>query len=140
MSESREVRDLVYIDNSVHEAYKRLTDGNDPESVPFRQMKDVFMWAMALGYISGSRQPLNKKKTGVFRWAQFSPQLDIPFIKAVALVTNEDVNVLLNREELLTIAEEYANAGIHQLTARLSEGSGQPLWKLVEVWNETCNS
>lgn len=137
MSESEAGRDLVYIDHSVHEAYKRMTGGNDPESMPFRHMKDVFMWAMALGYKNGLRQPLNKKKAGVFRWAQFSPQVDIPFIKAVALLASQDVHVLLNREQLLTIAEEYANAGIHQLNAHLSDGSGQLLWKLVEVWNSS---
>lgn len=135
MKEQTESRDMVYIEESVHDIYKRLTEGNDPVSVPFRQMKDVFMWAMALGYKNGLRQPLYKKKTGVFRWAQFSPQVDIPFIKAVALLASKDVHVLLNREQLLTIAEEYANAGIHQLNAHISEGGVQPLWKLVEVWN-----
>ena len=40
----------------------------------------------------------------LIRWAQFTPQKDIPLLKALALTNNSDVNVLLMQDDILTIA------------------------------------
>lgn len=126
-------RDTVTIDDSVHYIYKELTDGHDPVSVPFKTMKDVFMWAASLGYKRGERRPITGKKQTIFRWAQFSSQTDIPVVKAISLANNNDISVLLSQDEMLTIIEEYANAGIHDLNARLCHEHGQPLFNLVSI-------
>lgn len=133
MSERETDRDTVTIDESVHEMYKRLTDGTDPVAAPFRTMKDVFMFAACLGYQKGKPQRLKGKKQIIFRWAQFSPQTDIPILKAIAIASKEDVNVLQTQNEILTIAEEYANAGIHELCSRVLGEHGQALWNLVNL-------
>jgi len=124
-------RDTVAIDEAVHEIYKQLTEGNDIASVPFRTMKDVFMWAVSLGCQQGKRRPLSGKKVTIFRWAQFSPQIDIPLLKALSIADSGNVNVLLSQDEILTIAEEYANAGIYELRTNVLDQYGQPLWNLV---------
>lgn len=129
-------RDTVAIDESVHEIYKQLTEGNDPVGVPFRTMKDVFMWAVSLGYQQGKRRPLVGKRLTIFRWAQFTPQVDIPLLKSLAIADSSDVNVLLSQDKILNIAEEYANAGIYDLQASLLEEFGQPLWNLVALLSE----
>lgn len=126
-------RDTVTIDESVHYIYKELTDGTDPVTVPFKTMKDVFMWAASLGYKRGERRPIAGKKLTIFRWAQFSSQTDIPVLKAIALADGDDINVLLSQDEMLNVIEEYANAGIHDLRSRLFDGHGQPLFSLVEI-------
>ena len=133
MNETGIVRDTVSIDEDTHGVYQQLTEGNDLINVPFRTMKDVFMWAACLGYQRGERKQLAGKRTTVFRWAQFSPQIDIPLLKALSISSSDDVNVLLSREEILTIAEEYANAGIHELRAGILQEHGQPLWNLVSL-------
>ncbi len=133
MTEPAISRDTVAIDEAVHEVYQKLTEGNDPVDVPFRTMKDVFMWAASLGYQRGERRPLTGKRVTIFRWAQFSPQTDIPLLKALAIADSGDVNVLLKQDDILTIAEEYANAGIHELRTRVLDEFGQPLWNLVEL-------
>ena len=130
---NEEPRDTVSIDDSVHNIYKRLTEGNDPVDVPFQTMKDVFMWAASLGYQRGERKPIRGKRTTVFRWAQFSPQTDIPLIKAMAIADSGDVDVLMSQEDVLTAIEEYANAGIMALESRLSNANGQNLWNLVDL-------
>jgi len=132
MNDTTVSRDTVAIDEAVHEIYKQLTEENDPINVPFRTMKDVFMWAVNLGFQRGERKPLTGKRLTIFRWAQFSPQTDIPLLKAFAIATTGDVNVLLNQSEILTVAEEYANAGIHELQASVLDEYGQPLWNLVD--------
>lgn len=124
-------RDTVTIDESVHYIYKELTDGTDPVTVPFKTMKDVFMWAASLGYKRGERRPIAGKKLTIFRWAQFSSQTDIPVVKAISLADGDDINVLLSQDEMLNAVEEYANTGIHELRTKLFDEHGQPLWQLV---------
>lgn len=126
-------RDTIGVDAEAHEVYKHLTEGDDPSNVPFRTMKDVFMWAMVLGYRLGERHPLGGRRVTIFRWAQLAPQTDVPLLKALAIADSGDTDVLRGRAEILTIAEEYANAGIHDLRARILEERGQPLWNLVEL-------
>ncbi|MGD9950866.1 MAG: hypothetical protein AB7U29_20730 [Desulfobulbus sp.] len=125
-------RDTVTIDESVHCIYRELTDGTDPITVPFKTMKDVFLWAASLGYKRGERRPIAGKKLTIFRWAQFNSQNDLPVIKAMCLADSGDINVLLNHDEILNIIEEYANAGIHDLRARINDNHGQPLWNLIK--------
>lgn len=131
MMDTQVSRDTVTIDESVHYIYKQLTDGNDPVNVPFRTMKDVFLWAASLGYKRGERRPITGKKLTIFRWAQFTPQTDIPLVKAISVADTDNINILLSQDEMLTIIEEYANAGIHDLRASLLDEHGQPLWNLV---------
>jgi len=134
MTEMAISRDAVAIDEAVHDIYKELTVGNDdPVGVPFRTMKDVFMWAACLGHRMGERRPLTGKRLVIFRWAQFTPQTDVHLLKALAIADSGDVNVLLSQDEILSIAEEYANAGIHELRASVLDEYGQPLWNLVSI-------
>lgn len=126
-------RDTVTIDETVHHIYKELTDGTDPVTVPFKTMKDVFLWAVALGYKRGERRPIAGKKLTIFRWAQFSSQTDIPVVKAISLADGNDINVLLSQDEMLNVVEEYANSGIHDLRSRLFDERGQPLWNLTSL-------
>jgi|SRR2546423_215136 len=133
MTESDTSRDTVAIDESVHEIYKQLTEGSDPVSVPFRTMKDVFMWAAFLGYRKSGHRPLTGKRITIFRWAQFIEQVDIPLLKALAIANQSGVEVILSQNDILTIAEEYANAGIHELRASILDEPGQPLWNLVRI-------
>jgi len=128
-------RDTVTIDESVHKIYKDLTDGTDPVTVPFKTMKDVFLWAATLGYKRGERRPITGKKITIFRWAQFNSQADIPVLKAICLADGDEINVLLGQDEMLNIVEEYANVGIHELRSTLLDGHGQPLWNLIDNIN-----
>ena len=130
---NEEHRDIVNIDESVHDIYKQLTEGNDPVDVPFQTMKDVFMWAACLGYQRGERKPIRGNRRTIFRWAQFLPQMDIPLIKAMAIADSGDVDVLMRQEDVLTVVEEYANAGIISLESRILNANGQNLWNLVEL-------
>ena len=126
-------RDTVAIDEGVHDVYRILTEGGDVLSVPFRTMKDVFMFAAALGYQRGEHRPLTGKRLTIFRWAQFTPQTDIPLLKCLAIARIDDISVLLKQDDVLTTAEEYANAGIHELRRSLITEAGQPLWNLVNL-------
>lgn len=129
--------DRVSIETSVHELYQELTERSgrrtDPETSPFLLMKDVFVWAVAMGVKVGKRRPLEGSKTQIFRWDQFSRDRDIPALKAIAVAETGDVEILLQEDQILRIAEEYANVGIRELKRELADQSGQALWNLVDL-------
>lgn len=127
----------VSIEADVHDLYKQLSEGNDPLRVPFRTMKDIFMLAACIGFERGERRPLASGKRQIFHYTQFSDQVDIPILKAIALSTTNDIQVLADLDEIVFIAEEYANAGIDYIRAEVTDQAGHPLWNLVEAIRPT---
>jgi dnd system-associated protein 4 len=108
MPEQTSRDDRVAIDPEMHEIFKRLSDGTDPEEVPFGQLKDVFLMAACLGYARKKRRPLPAKTRDIIRLETFS-QSDLPVLYALAIATTGDVEILDQGYAFLTIAEEYAN-------------------------------
>lgn len=137
MTETSEIRggDRVSVETAMHQLFRDLTERSNeyPEAAPFLLMKDMFMWAVALGVRNGKRLPLSGAKTQIFRWDQLSQDLDVPVLKALAVVETGEVEGLLREDQVLRIAEEYANAGIREVKKELIDQSGQPLWNLVEL-------
>jgi len=159
-----EISDIFYdrfnIDEAVHVIYRKLAKERDlsiiqledesslskksmkdidPINFPFSTMKDVFIWSACLGFRSGKRKPITGKRKLIFRWAQLNPQTDIPLLKAIAIADSGDVQVLLNQKEIVTIAEEYANAGIYELRESVLGERDLPLWNLVSMLNQYAN-
>jgi len=123
----------VTISADVHDLYKQLTSSSDknPESAPFKTMKDVFMMATCLGFQMGSRTPLTGKKEQPFHYTVFSESLDLPILKSIAIAETNGIAILSDFDQVIEIAEEYANAGINELYA-LTQQPGAFLWNLVE--------
>lgn len=135
MAETGEVRggDRVSIETAVHQLFRDLTERSteNPEAAPFALMKDVFMWAVALGVRADRRLPLSGAKTQIFRWDQLSQDLDVPVLKALAVAETGEVEGLLREDQVLRLAEKYANAGIREIKEELMDQAGQPMWNLV---------
>lgn len=131
-------RGRIYIEASYHEIYVALSSprkeiGAQEESEPlFDSMKNVFMLAVFIGHSQGRREPL-KNRRDIFAWAQFSEERDIPLLRALALAESEQVEVLSNRGEILTIAEEYANAGIIEIREKIAEMRENKIMHLVSL-------
>lgn len=122
--------DRVSIDESVIHIYKALTDDSNIETSPFKTYKDVFMFAALCGYRKGDRRELPGGRKHTIRREVFTED-DFVFLKGVAIAHTRDVNVLLQLGDILTIAEEYAHAGIYDLEADLLGHGGRALWNLV---------
>ncbi|MYB66989.1 MAG: hypothetical protein F4X75_00630 [Gemmatimonadetes bacterium] len=120
-------RDSIHIDPVHHELYSQLTTGSD---APFKTMKDMFMLATSAGFTRRRRLPLSSQRE-IFRWPVFSPQEDIPILRAIAIAETGSTTVLTDQNQLLTIAEEYANAGIDQIRRQIADQPGMPLESLV---------
>ena len=121
-------RESVHIDPRHHELYLQLTAGNE---APFKTMKDLFLLAASLGSSRGRRVPLLAQRE-IFRWPVFSSQEDIPVIRALAIAETGDTAVLVDQDHLLTIAEEYANAGIEEVGREVADQPGVALENLVQ--------
>lgn len=119
-------RDTVHIDLKHHDLYSELVGGE----APFKTMKDLFMLAASVGCESASRTPLSRRQL-IFRWPQFSSQEDIPVLRAMAIAETGDTSVLIDQDQLLTIAEEYANSGIEQISLHVVSQPGAPLENVV---------
>lgn len=137
MNEATEARggDRVSVETNMHQLFRDLTERSteNPEAAPFLLMKDVFMWAVALGVRAGKRLPLSGAKTQIFRWDQLSQDLDVPVLKALAVAETGEIEGLLREDQVLRIAEEYANTGIREMKEVLVDQPGQPLWNLVPL-------
>lgn len=128
--------DRVYIDESVIDVYKQLKkEGNvEAEQAPFITYKDLFMFAVCLGFENGRRTKPRKGNGGEVPTKVFTED-DLAILKAIAIAETNDVAVLARFGEILGIAEEYANTGIHEVKASLLDERGRPLWNLVSLLN-----
>lgn len=122
--------DRVVIDDSVMHIYDELTEDPSVEQSPFKTNKDVFMFAACLGYASGNRRQLPAGKKHTIRREVFS-ESDFTVLKAIAIASTDGVDVLLQLGDILTMAEEYAHAGVYDLKSYLLDQGGRPLWNLV---------
>ena len=130
-------RDRIRVDASHHPIYVALTklpeNAEREDSPPFESMKNLFMLAAFIGFMEKKRVKLGKEKESIFAWAQFSQNEDVPLIRALALAETGKVNVLTDQDEMLTIAEEYANTGIIMIREQVEDMSGSKIMNLVDL-------
>ena len=93
-------------------------------------MKDLFLLAANVGFARGRRVPLSGQRE-IFRWPVFTSQEDIPVLRAIAIAETGDTTILVDQSQLLKIAEEYANAGIEEVSREVADQPGLPLDSLV---------
>lgn len=135
MSESEYTRtDRVYIDEAVVDFYRQLKKeaNSEAEQAPFDTFKDLFMFAACLGFQNGRRSKPRKTNGGEVPAKVFTEE-DLAILKAIAIAETGDVEVLTRFGEILGIAEEYANTGIHEVKADVLDEGGRPLWNLVSL-------
>ena len=128
--------DRIFAEEKVIDLFRDLTlasqttRNSDFREQPFSELKLAFLWAVSIGVHEKHRTVLEGKKEGLFRWANLDPD-ELSFLQAIALAETEDINVLTDIDMIQMISEEYANFGIRALKEYFSDGSGNPLWKLV---------
>lgn len=128
-------RNRIFVDKSHRDLiYVELTKPLDDEKIsPFESMKNLFMLAVFMGYYEKKRVPLKSgNKIDIFRWDQLSEE-DVPLLRALALAETGDVAVLSDQGRILTIAEEYANAGIMEIQEKIVEIPGDRIKVLVNL-------
>jgi dnd system-associated protein 4 len=108
------------------------------ESYPlFETKQKALMFAAALGYHISKREPLGARDAGsAIRFDVFEKNLDDGFVACLGVACARDLGVLgdSRQEELATIFEEYACAGLSELQKRVL-GVADPLQALLALMN-----
>ena len=132
-------RDRVYCEKSQIEIYRDLAGTSESgrksprgaDLPPFKSLKDAFLTAVCLGVKVGRRIPL-KQRHELALVSYFNDHQDMAVLRAIAIAETGRVEVLADQNQVLTIAEEYANAGFEELR-RTAWGVALPLQHLVEL-------
>ncbi len=113
MVESEDIR-LAFEDK---EDYDKLTS----KSSPFwgKQFREVFMLALAIGFINNKRKKLTKRIPNIHSIALNREEKWL--INCVAVSTEKNIEVLLDPKKVFLIVEEYANWGIKVLLKEIME-------------------
>ena len=121
------VPDRLYIGKSDKKDYDRLLEKDSPFAG--RENKDLFMMALIIGFHEGTRAKLEKKE-GFFLLYHLNDK-ENSIIKSIAVAEEGDLNILLDKKKVYSIAEEYAAGGIKLLKDKvLSGGYGSYIKKL----------
>ena len=132
----RSKRDHVLIDESDVDKYKLIE-----KKLPFKNHLHTFTIATLLGYYCvGSSKKIKKSYNGFVHLSVFrnSPFLD--FLKAFAIVHENDPLVLVDEKRLFDICEGYARTGI-DLLIEMADSKEEDLENiiaklLIEKFNE----
>jgi len=94
-----------------------------------RSAKEVFIMSMTMGFYNDNKIALESKKE--FVRIEYLNDKEKSLIKAIAVCDEENIDVLLDKKKVYSIAEEYAAGGIqHLVDDMLKELEGSAIKKL----------
>lgn len=129
--------DRIFVEEKVISIFRDLTSQStrnaSPQDQPFLELKDAFLWAVAIGVKSGRRKPLEGSKEGLFRWENLSPDFEKAMLQMITLAETEDMNSIFDVGLVQEIAEEYANEGIRIIKSEIFDAPGNRLNNLVNI-------
>ncbi len=108
--------DRLYIDKKDQDVFEQLREKGSP--FEGTDNKDIFIAAMVRGYHEGCRISL-KSREGFFRWDNLIDS-EKALIKSIAIAEEKDLKVILDKQKIFTVAEEYATGGVHLLKQKVS--------------------
>jgi len=114
----RRITDRLYVGKGDKELYDRLAD---EWILRNKTRKEQFLLAMAFGFKSGVRRELDQRDEFFFR--KDLRVEDEALLDAVAIQAEGTLDVLSDEERVLSIAQEYAHAGIRLLADEIEGAS-----------------
>lgn len=110
--------DRFFVDKKDFADFSRLKEKDSPFKGAYS--KDIFLAAMVTGYKEGCKIEL-KSKEGYFHEKDLNEQ-EKSLIRAIAVSEEGALEVLLDKQRVYSIAEQYATGGIAVLKARIFSG------------------
>jgi dnd system-associated protein 4 len=103
----------------------------------FETKQKALMFAAALGFHRQRRAPLGTRDSNPVRFEIFEKNLDDGFVACLAVATTDELGVLAQSREddLATVFEEFASAGLAELQQKVL-GRPEPLQALVALMND----
>ncbi|QHT48501.1 DNA phosphorothioation-associated protein 4 [Bacillus sp. SB49] len=120
------------------ELYLRLT--NKKEFGIFDTYKDIFMLSLVIGFLESERISFNESAEPI-PWQVFKERTDEPLINLIAVLDTGDLSFAMNGSEeqfhsKITIAEEYACAGIKKLQELIMQDEKNALQIVIDYIQE----
>lgn len=113
----QKILDRLYVNK--RDDFKRLLEKDSP--LVGYDYKYIFMLALTIGFIEGRRTELESRKEELTR-IEYLNDKEKSIIKAIAVAEAGELNVLLDKKKIYSIAEEYAAGGIKLLTQKVFSG------------------
>ena len=110
--------DRFYVDKKDVNDFNRVKEKDTPFAGAHN--KEIFLAAMVIGYHEGCRIEI-KNREGYFHEKDLT-RGDAALIRAIAVAEEGGLNVLLDKQKIYSIAEQYATGGISLLKARILSG------------------
>lgn len=117
MTEGKKV-DRFYVEKKDFSEFNRLKEKDTPFANSHN--KDVFLAAMVVGYHEGCKIAI-KSREGYFHEKDLLPREEA-LIRAMAVADTGSLSVLLDKQKVYSIAEQYATGGIALLKAKVFGG------------------
>ena len=113
MKSNKKIPDRVSIEKADKHLYDDLVDNKQS---PFykRELLDIYLCALALGYRRNLRKGL-KKKEGLIRLRTIENNEEAMWLIRAIAISEGSPDTIANLKEVVKIAEEYANGGIKPL-------------------------
>ena len=110
--------DRLFVDKKDFDDFNRLKEKDSPFAGVHNH--ELFIAAMVLGYHEGCRIEVKNKKE--FFFEKDLTKEENALIRALAVGSEDNLNVLLDKQKIYTIAEQYATGGISLLKAKVFSG------------------
>jgi hypothetical protein len=110
--------DRFYVERKDFDVFNSLKEKGSP--FVGAHNKEIFLAAMVVGYHEGCRIEL-KSREGYFHEKDLTRE-DAALIRAIAVAEENGLNVLLDKQKVYSIAEQFAAGGISLLKAKVSSG------------------
>ena len=113
--------DRLYVDeNGDKKIYDSLKD-DEPFFKNNSSNKELFLFAMAIGFQSQNRLPFSGKRLGYFLEKDLKYD-DYVLLNSIAIAETQSLDVLMDKEKIFKIAEEYAHGGLKILSEEIGPG------------------
>lgn len=98
---------ILYVEQETKKLFNELLDKGPLKGIG---NKNIFILAVVYGYKKGTRIKIKKKES--FTRMEYLNKEDKSLLYSIAIKEKESLDILNNKNELYSIVEEYANAGI----------------------------
>lgn len=130
------MKDRVFADDNKRHLFEKLC--LDQKNKIFNTNKDLFLFAVAIGFKYKQKLPLRHRGTEIPFTVFQKDKKNFYFIDLIALGDTEDVHILdwdseKIVDEKIKIFEEYANAGLEVIDQKLFKESGDIFENLLQL-------
>lgn len=113
---------IIYIRKSDKEHFSRLEEKDSPFGN--KDKKHLFLTAMVVGFKNGIKHKITDRDPSGYIRTEYLSDTEKALINAVAVKDAGNLEVLLDKKRVYSIAEEYAAGGIKILKDQVFSGKG----------------